>query len=165
MPKRTILTRKVDVKRIKSLIQREKNKRIKERLQSILWIHSGKEGQEVAKKIGRCRQSVAAYVKQFNQQGIRGLLSLGKSSGRKPILTKEHHKRLVDLVKISPRSLGYSFNSWNCKRLSHHIYQHWGIRISDERIRQVLQKYGIRNLRTKYKYPKVFPPIERKNTR
>ncbi|MCF6157326.1 MAG: helix-turn-helix domain-containing protein [wastewater metagenome] len=165
MPKQTILTRKVDIKRLKTLLRLEKRKRIKERLQSILWIHTGEEAQKVAIKIGRCRQSIASYVKQFNQQGIRGLLHMGKSSGRKPVFTKDHRARLIALVRKSPRSQGYSFNFWNCKKLSHHVYQHWGIKISDERIRQILREHGVKALRPGYKRSKSFSNHQSKNTK
>jgi len=155
MPRQTILTRKVDVKRIESLLRHEAKRRIRERLQCILWIYGDEEAQGVARKIGRCRQVVASYVRRFNEDGLRGLLRIGRGPGRGPALTKAHHAKLLEWIQKGPRAMGYSFNLWDCKRLSHHIYRAWGIRLSDERIRQILHELDARVLRPKYKLLKV----------
>lgn len=156
MPKQTVITRKVEVACLEKLLKQEARRRIRERLQAILWIHVGEYAQDVAKKIGRSRQAVASYVAYFNDKGLKGLLEIGRGPGRKASLNIRQIEQLLDWIKVGPRALGYSFNLWDCKRLAHHIHKEWGITLSDERLRQILHESGAKVLRPKHKLPQ--PP-------
>ena len=162
MPKQTILTRKVDVRRLERLLKREAHRRIRERLQAILWISTGVLAQEVAKKIGRCRQSVAGFVRLFNGQGLQGLLTIGRGPGRQPCLSLEKKRQILSWIQKGPRALGLPFNLWDCKRLSHEIKKQWAVSLTDERVRQILHELGATLLRPKHKLPSVSPSLRRK---
>lgn len=164
MPKQTILIRKVDVVHLEQLLKKEARRRIRERLQAILWIHAGNYAQDVAKKIGRSRQAVASYVERFNTEGLKGLLAIGRGPGRRSLLNDQQIKQLLVWIKVGPRALGYSFNLWDCKRLSHHIHKEWGITLSDERVRQILHTAGAKVLRPKHKLPQTSKGLRVKKT-
>jgi transposase len=155
MPKRTIITRKVDVDCIKKFLHKEARRRIRERLLALLWVYEGEDAQDVAKKIGRCRQTVASHIRLFNEQGLPGLVHIGRGPGRQSLLTRKQRKALLSWVVKGPRAMGYSFNLWDCKKLACHIHKKWGISISDERVRQILHELGARVLRPKHKLPEV----------
>ena len=162
MAKQTVLTRKVDVQRLERFLQREARRRIRERLQAILWIYSGELAQDVAKKIGRCRQSVAGFVELFNEQGLQGLLTIGRGPGRQPRLSVAQKRQILSWIHKGPRALDLPFNLWDCKRLSHEIKKQWGIPLTDERVRQILHELGATLLRPKHKLPSVSPSLRRK---
>ena len=64
MPRQTVLTRPVDRKRLAALLKREARLRLRERLQAVWWLSEGGPAVEVAAKLGRCRQTVAAFVER-----------------------------------------------------------------------------------------------------
>lgn len=155
MPKQTVITRKVNLKRINKLLKNEARRRIRERLQAISWIFTGEEAQVVAQKIGRCRQSVSAFIQRYNKYGLKSIFQIGRGPGRQNSLSKKQCHQLLTWIKLGPRAIGYSFNLWDCKKLAHRIKKCWGITLSDERVRQILHKNGASVIRGRHKLPQV----------
>jgi transposase len=159
MPRTISITRELDTKRISKLLEKEARRRIRERLQALLLVHGGEDAQDVAGKIGRCRQAVSSYIEHFNSHGLEGLLHIGRGPGRKSLLNSRQRKTLLTWIEKGPRLLGYSFNLWDCKKLACHIKRKWNIVLSDERVRQILHESGACVLRPKHKLNLLSPAI------
>lgn len=155
MPRQTVLTRPVNRQQVAALLKREANRRLRERLQALWWLAEGLPAIAVAAKLGRCRQTVAAFVARYNTQGLRGLRQVGRGPGRRPRLTPRQRQALARWIRQGPRACGYGVNLWTCKLLAYHVVKTWRIRLSDEAIRLTLHQLGARLLRPRHRLPAV----------
>lgn len=154
MARHTVISHPVDRVMLKEKLHSISNRRLRERIQSILWIDEGMKANEVAEKIGRCRQSVGDFVKLFNQGGIERLLQIGRGPGRSSQLKRNHRKTMLRWIVKGPRQTGLSFSNWDCPRLVWQIKKIWGITLSDEQIRRILHQEGCSLMRPKHMLPK-----------
>jgi transposase len=161
MPRQTVLTRPVDRPRVAALLKREATRRLRERLQALWWLSEGVPAVEVAAKLGRCRQTVAAFVERYNAHGLRGLRQVGRGPGRRAVLQRRHRTTVARWIRQGPRTCGYGVNLWSCKLLAHHVANTWRLRLSDESIRRLLHQLGARLLRPRHQLPAV-PPWRRR---
>lgn len=155
MPRSTVLTRGVDRQRVAVLLRREATRRLRERLQALWWLSEGMPAVAVAAKLGRCRQTVAAFVERYNVEGLRGLRHVGRGPGRRATLQRRHHRTVTRWVRQGPRACGYGVNLWTCKLLAHHVSKQWGLTLSDESIRRTLHHLGAHLLRPRHQLPTV----------
>ncbi len=155
MPRQTVLTRVVDRQRVAVLLKREATRRLRERLQALWWLSEGMPAVDVAAKLGRCRQTVAAFVERYNAQGLRGVRQVGRGPGRQATLQARHHQALARWIRAGPRACGYGVNLWTCKLLAHHVSKEWGLTLSDESLRRTLHHLGARLLRSRHQLPTV----------
>jgi len=155
MPRETVLTRAVNRQHLTRLLRREANRRLRERLQALWWLSDGLPAVEVATKLGRCRQTVAAFVQRYNTQGLRGLREVGRGPGRRPRLSARQRQGLARWIRQGPRACGYGLNLWTCKLVAHHVAKTWDIRLSDEAIRLILHDLGAKLLRPRHRLPTV----------
>ena len=155
MPKQTVLTRPVNRQHLARLLRCEANRRLRERLQALCWLSDGLPAMDVATKLGRCRQTVAAFVQRYNTQGLHGLRQVGRGPGRRPRLSTRQRQGLARWIRQGPRACGYGLNLWTCKLLAHHVAKTWDIRLSDEAIRLILHTLGARLLRPRHRLPAV----------
>lgn len=162
MARHTQLLERVNRSMLRERLRSIANRRLRERLQTILWIDDGIEAKEVAEKIGRCRQSVAAFVRLFNQGGIERLLQVGRGPGRQSKLTQERRREILHWIRKGPRPLGLSFSNWDCPRLAYYMKKRWNIALSDEQVRRVLHQEGCTLMRPKHKLPRRDPLLHRK---
>ena len=155
MPRQTVLTRPVDRQRVAALLKREATRRLRERLLALWWLSVGLPAVAVAAKLGRCRQTVAAFVERYNADGLRGLRQVGRGPGRRATLQPRHQRTLARWLRQGPRACGYGVNLWSCKLLAHHVAKQWRLPLSDESIRRVLHQMGARLLRPRHRLPTV----------
>lgn len=157
MARKTQLLRAVNRKQIQERLRSLSNRRLRERLQALLFLDDGLEAQDVAEKIGRCRQSVAAFVRLFNQGGVERLTSIGRGPGRQSRLSPSHRKTLRRWIQQGPRKQGFPLSNWDCPRLVYAIQKQWKIALSDEQVRRILHSLGCTLLRPKHELPKQNP--------
>jgi transposase len=58
-------------------------------------------------------------------------------------MTEDYRKRLKEVVRRRPRSLGLEYSMWTLRRLADYLVEETGIRISYETIRRELAKEDI----------------------
>ena len=153
MAKTIRLTRRVPVRALELRLKRESNRRLRDRLQAVQWVAEGLPIQDIARRIGRCRQAVSSFLHRFNRDGLNGLLHVGRGPGRRSRLSVQQWTQVVDWIQQGPRERGYPFSNWDCKRLAISIQREWKVRLSDEQIRRQLHKMGCRLLRPTHDLP------------
>jgi len=153
MPKTIKLTRPVPKKALELMLKQESNRRLRDRIQTIQWVAAGVPVQDVAKRIGRCRQATASFVHLFNREGLRGVVSIGRGPGRQSRLVPAQWDAVVEWIRQGPRTFGHLFSNWDCKRLAVCIHKKWKVSLSDEQVRRQLHKMGCRLLRPRRKLP------------
>src|SRR3989338_9638746 len=107
MPRQTVLTRPVDRPRVAALLKREATRRLRERLQALWWLSEGMPAVDVAAKLGRCRQTVAAFVERYNAHGLRALRQGGRGPGRRAGPQHPPPTPGARWIRQGPRGSGY----------------------------------------------------------
>ena len=132
------------------LFKKCKDLRLKERYHA-LYLGFTYDWKEVADILGRDYETVLSWVKAYNEKGIEGLKS-DKPSGRTALLSEAELNDMKEIVKVSPRKLGFKFSNWNCKNLSWFVKKNFSVSLCAERIRQILHQLGFVLLKPSYKY-------------
>ena len=90
--------RQADAKRLKELINLERDPKLARRLNAIRLLMLGYSQKEVAKIAGVSRQIVLIWVRKWNQGGKEALVS--KSGGSKSKVTGEMRAEITSVTKV-----------------------------------------------------------------
>jgi transposase len=93
---------------------------------------------EIGRRLKVCNQTVSRWRKQYQSGGKQALQKAG-TAGRKPLLGATEQRRLVELLKQGPQSLGYETPLWTCWRVAHLIEQEFGVRYHAGHVWKVLR--------------------------
>ena len=103
--------------KLQKLIKQEKNARVKERLQAILWRLKGETYTQIAENLNKANITITEWVKNWNKSGYDGLIDKPKP-GAPPKLAPEQEKEIVETVNQSSRI--------TCKVLKFKIREEYG---------------------------------------
>lgn len=123
--------------KIASLIKREKDARIKERLQAVLWRLGNEDYTEIAKRLKRDIDTIREWIKKWNKAGYEGLFDKPKS-GRPRILTKEETQEIIDEVNTIEKQ-----GQETCNSIVKKIVEKFNKEISSDAVRAIFIKHGI----------------------
>lgn len=124
-------------KKIDELIKKEKNPKVKERLQAVLWRLKNEDYTEICKRLNRDNNTVSRWIKRWNQSGYEGLFDKPRS-GRPPILNENEKKQLLEKVNNPEYKTRIT-----CKILCFQIKEDFGKELTDEAIRVMLHKHNL----------------------
>jgi transposase len=131
------------------------------RAQGILFWQRGQTQAEAAKLLGVEERSMRKWARRFRERGVEGLRRKRRCYER-PKMSDEREKRLIEVVRQSPESVGMEGNGWNCRMLSRWFADTFSVRLSDEWIRQTLLRHGLRFRRAKLKLTSPDPEYAKK---
>lgn len=97
---------------------------------------------EIADIVRESSVTVLRWLHRYLAEGIQGLMDAPRA-GRSSVVTDEFRKRLLEVVRRRPRSLGLEYSMWTLQRLADFMAEDTGIRVSTETIRRALAKEGI----------------------
>jgi transposase len=129
--------------KLEELYQKTDKPRYRTRAQMVLL--SGEKGlkaEEIAQIVRESHITVLRWLKRYLAEGIEGLKDAPRP-GRSTVVTDEYRKRLLEVVRRRPRSLGLEYSLWTLQRLSNYLAEETGIRISYETVRRELAKEEI----------------------
>ena len=122
---------------------------------------------EIAETIGCHQDTVREVVKGFNARGLEVL----KKGSRRPhnlhrAFTKETEEKLKDLLHQSPRDYGKDSSLWTLGLLAKVCFEQGLTKklVSDETIRMILRRLGIRWKRAKHWITSPDPHYEHKKS-
>jgi transposase len=81
---------------------------------------------EIGRRLKVCNQTVSRWRKQYAAGGKSALHQAGRA-GRKPLLSADDQRRLVELLQQGPERLGFETPLWTCWRVAHLIEKEFGI--------------------------------------
>ena len=84
------------------LIKQEKEVRVKERLQSVLWRLGNTGYTEIAKRLNRSNDTITQWIKRWNKWGYEGLIDKVRS-GRPLTLAPDEEKDIIETVNQNDR--------------------------------------------------------------
>lgn len=108
----------------------------------LLSSEQGLKAEEIAQIVRESHVTVLRWLKRYLAEGIEGLKD-DPRPGRSSVVTDAYRKRLLEVVRRRPRSLGLEYSMWTLQRLSNYLAEETGVRISTETVRRELAKEGI----------------------
>jgi len=84
--------------------------------QVILASSEGMDSKKLSETYHYSQHNIAVIINAFNNEGIQCIYPK-KHTGRPTTRTDNQKTQLIELTKVSPRTLGYPFNSWTLHRL------------------------------------------------
>jgi len=128
---------------LEELYQKTDKPRYRTRAQMVLLsAEKGLKAEEIAQIVRESDITVLRWLKRYLAEGIEGLKD-NPRPGRSTVVTEEYRKRLLEVVRRRPRSLGLEYSMWTLQRLSDYLAEETGVRICDETVRRELAKAGI----------------------
>jgi len=98
---------------------------------------------KVAKKLGRSRGTVEAWVHKFNAQGLDGIEPNWKGNPG-AILSEEELEQLRKAIKKPPRDVGFKNGRWTGCLVAAFVYERFGKRISIRTAIRYLHRLGFK---------------------
>lgn len=120
--------------KIQLLIKKEKNVKIKERLQAVLWRLKGETYTTIAENLNKQNVTITEWVKSWNRAGYDGLIDKPKP-GRPQTLTMEEERKLLETVNQSKRI--------TCKILKFKIEDEFGKELTIGGINAILHRHNL----------------------
>ena len=125
------------------LYRRTSLPRLRTRAQMILLsFEQGLKVPQIAQAVQESACIVQRWLKRYQAEGIKGLWD-APSSGRQAKVTPHYREQMLIRVRQRPRALGLEFSLWTLERISDHLAQQTGIRLSGEGVRHQLKASGI----------------------
>ena len=113
------------------------------RAQVILLSAEGRTAVEISQKLEFHPSNVKKWIRKFNKEGIKGIAvrKRGPQGGPRPNFSSEQVEAILDLSKVDPTTLGYSFKEWTPQKLATAAIERRVVeRISHVTVRQLLKK-------------------------
>jgi transposase len=104
----------------------------------LLSFEQGLKAPQIAPIVRESESTVQRWLKRYQAEGIKGLWDAPKS-GTPGKVTQVYKQQLLSSVRQRPRALGLEFSLWTLARLSDHLAEQTGIRLSGEGVRQQLK--------------------------
>ena len=82
---------------LRELLKAAENQEVKERVQAVYWLKTKQveTTEAIAALIGKHRTTVSRWLSRYRQDGIKALLTKGKSRGRNRVLSPEVEAKLI----------------------------------------------------------------------
>ncbi len=126
---------------VQNEIARSEESRYDHRLHGILLVCQDFSCYEVGKILGHSPRTIEYWVQRFRRSGFAGLQERERA-GRPARLDERMLEKIGEDLRNSPVELGYSQNLWDGKLLSHHLSEHYGIKMGVRQCQRVFHKLG-----------------------
>jgi|SRR5271166_174517 len=111
------------------------------RMEAAVLLEQGVSQSEVARRLGVHRQSVIRWMRQLAQAGRAGLKQAGRA-GRKPKLSPSQLRKLEQVLKRGPETVGYASGMWTTGRVRDLIEDQCGVRYHETHVWRILRRFG-----------------------
>lgn len=115
---------KTELKELKRLKQKERDKKIFRRLQAIYLRHQGKSNQEIADIIGVCKETVIDWIRIFETKGLDSICRLNYE-GRRSLKIDPYIDKIKKDIKKGTISTLAELQDLLLKKYSIKIEQSW----------------------------------------
>ena len=123
------------VEELDTLYRTTKDVRLRTRSQMILLAAEQKmSAPRIAALVWETDQTVRNWLKRYEAEGIEGLKSKPQP-GPPEKVTPDYKARLLEVVRVHPRSLGQPYSVWTLARLADYLAEQTGIRVEAETVR------------------------------
>lgn len=117
------------------------DRRLWGRITAILMSALGTPAKQIAEVLQVTQQTVSNWRRRWIERGVFGLKDAPRPGGP-PKVTPRYLRLMAEAVDRDPQAYGYVFTTWSVKRLVSHLQRRTKIRISHQRLRQLLHLHG-----------------------
>ena len=115
-------------RRLKKVVQHNKNKNHARRANALLLVFSGRSISEIARLLLSTRKSIRDWCRLYRQFGESGLVP--ETQGRHAeTVTEELCAKLLELVRDEPKTYGYARTRWTSEMLAERLREQMKIGI------------------------------------
>lgn len=122
---------------------------VRPRAMALHLLHHGMSATKVAELSGVSRGIIYVWHDRWLSGGIAGLVDKD-GRGRHHKATDIYITLLEEALERAPGDYGYPFAVWTVSRLSEHLFQQTGLRLSDRTLSDLLRRLGYVYKRPKY---------------
>lgn len=126
-------------KRLQRVMREADCPRLREHALMLLLKNDGKTYREIADFIGCGYTTVAHWCVHGNPDNLDSLKDQRKQGNHQKV-TDHYIQQLLQLVQTDPHELGYDFGHWSLHRLSNHLTEQTGIKLSGAQISRILKR-------------------------
>ena len=140
---------KNEEKALKDSLLRFNKDLITRKARVILFIARGGRVTEAVNAFGISRYSIYQYIKQYETEGVEGILSIKPITGRPSRLPGDIRDIIVEALKLSPASIkeiDTASHNWTLDLMRIYLEAVHRIVISLSYTGYLMQRYGIRNI-------------------
>lgn len=117
------------------------------RAQALVWLDDMETVEEVAQRLGVCRQSVYNWAARFQMRGeldITARLLDGQRSGRPRSAHGVIEPLISGVIDLDPRQIGLRSTVWTAPLLREYLFHSHGIRVSENSVRLAIKRLNLR---------------------
>jgi transposase len=139
--------------------------RVHRRYRVIAEVRRGRAAAEVADRVGCHVSMVYEWIHRFNENGLTTVEQTPNLRGRPPTITGPQVRELIDIALSSPTERGLlPFSTWTVPKLAEYCRGRGVLPpITDERVRRLLRREGLRARRIRTWKTSRNPAFDRKN--
>lgn len=142
MPAKNFLT-PTQKKRLQKAIRQSNCPRFREHALILLLQNDGKTYEEIADFLGCSYRTVAYWCVHGDPDNLDSLKDQ-RERGNYRKANDAYIQLLLEVVKKTPRQIGYNFEVWTSQRLAEHLTQETGIQLSGTQLIRILRKHKVR---------------------
>ncbi len=138
-----------------------KNLTLYRKARVVLLRDQGKTIDEVADEVGITKQNVLYILKQFEKDGVDGLIM--KKRGRKKKFNDEDRDKIINLVEnFAPFEFRIEKNYWTLNTIVKALRKIYNVKISPNTVRKILIECGIdlKSQRDKFKKQRLIDHLK-----
>lgn len=141
MPKQVDYTlSKEELKQVRKAMKSSRAKEAK-RAQVIYSLHLGYSPTEIATSHDVSLATVYNYFNRFKEEGQSGLVNK-PIPGRPPKANAAYRERLIEVIETSPQQFNLGFSIWTLPSLQAFMKRDTGVRLSQNRLSEILREEG-----------------------
>lgn len=143
---------------LRRLAKRQRDGRMRIRLQAVVLAHQGHTAAQVAKILGYSHRAVQQWVRRYNAQGVEGLSDRARS-GRPTKLSSKQETKLRKWLD-SPPNQRDGVRAWRGKDIQKYLEDEFDVSYSLDGVYKLLHRLGYAQLTPRIA-KNVKPPLHR----
>ena len=151
-------------KGLKAFLKKPPGERARQRAQAIWFSSQGQPVRKIARLLSVSERSVRKWLAAWRGEGLDGLRDK-PIPGRPARFTPAQAAEMVKVTRQSPATVGLEGHTWNCRLLSEWVDDTFHVRLSDEWVRRLMIRHGMRFRRPKLVLTSPDPDYARKKGR
>ena len=120
---------------------KSRDAKVAKRASMLYNLHQGYRPDQVSKIHAVSTGTVYNTFNRYQIEGLSGLANKAKS-GRPPKADEAYLQRLLEVIETEPSEFGLGFSVWTLPSLSAFMARETGVKLSDNRLSEVLKREG-----------------------
>jgi len=149
---------------LRAFIKEAPSHRERSRAQAVWFSAQGRTVQEITRLLSVTERAVRKWFAAYRRGGLEALRNKPYPA-RKTKLSPQQEEQLVAITRQAPKTVGVEATTWNCRLLRDWLAQTFHVELSQEWVRCILRKHGLRFRRPKLTLTSPDPDSARKKGR